>query len=813
MLQPTAQTQELLELVNRIRRAPAAELDLLLNSGDPKIAQALQQFGVDRVRLAQQWSSLTAVAPVAWSAELTTSATGHNQQMIATDVQSHQIPGEKGIYDRAVAAGYVGTRIGENIFAYSESILFGHAGFAIDWGNDSNSIGGIQNPAGHRDLLLSNNYREVGIAITAEDNPNTSVGPLVITQDFGNRTALDRKAWLLGVAFQDLNGDSFYEAGEGVSGIDVEVRLASQPTSAPIIVTTLDAGGYQALLDPGQYQVSFLKNKQLISSQNVAVDANAPSNVKVDLKLADPTISIGSVLAVEGNAGNVFFNFAVNLSNPSLKLVTVNYGTVAQTATLDNDFLNTSGVLNFAPGETSKNIAVSVVGDLTIEEAETFAVNLSGAVNSSISVAQGIGTINNDDVAPPVVPPVVPPVIPPVTSSVPPVTPPVVPPVVSPVTPPVVPPVVPPVTPPVIPPVVPPVTPPVIPPVVPPVTPPVIPPVVPPVTPPVIPPVTSVVPTAVNPFPLFPQVESIASNLLKFTNSGSAFNLKFTPLQRLGAGSDDIGVFAVDDADGRIGTLLPGQAGYLTAALDRSQTIFSTLGGAFFDATASHQLTFQAGQRLRFFAVTDDTIDAAKATLAAGGTLKNLVLGDSGLLPITANGDKLNFAWNGTSSNLLLQAEISNQASETGTALQNKFELLDLRSKAGSVAAAFTVQSEASFKNKVGFYTVDDALTGRVGALLPGDAGYVQAAVGRAVATLDSVSGTVVTNTQNLAGGTILAPFIIANGADTYFAYIGANTDKVDHIKLLGDNRFGFEDMAGGGDRDFNDIVLGVKLS
>ncbi len=749
MLQPTAQTQELLELVNRIRRAPAAELDLLLNSGDPKIAQALQQFGVDRVRLAQQWSSLTAVAPVAWSAELTTSATGHNQQMIATDVQSHQIPGEKGIYDRAVAAGYVGTRIGENIFAYSESILFGHAGFAIDWGNDSNSIGGIQNPAGHRDLLLSNNYREVGIAITAEDNPNTSVGPLVITQDFGNRTALDRKAWLLGVAFQDLNGDSFYEAGEGVSGIDVEVRLASQPTSAPIIVTTLDAGGYQTLLDPGQYQVSFLKNKQLISSQNVAVDANAPSNVKVDLKLADPTISIGSVLAVEGNAGNVFFNFAVNLSNPSLKLVTVNYGTAAQTATLDNDFLNTSGVLNFAPGETSKNIAVSVVGDLTIEEAETFAVNLSGAVNSSISVAQGIGTINNDDVAPPVIPPVVPPVIPPVTSSV----------------------------------------------------------------PPVIPPVTPVVPAAVNPFPLFPQVESIASNLLKFTNSGSTFNLKFTPLQRLGAGSDDIGVFAVDDVDGRIGTLLPGQAGYLTAALDRSQTIFSTLGGAFFDATASHQLTFQAGQRLRFFAVTDDTIDAAKATLAAGGTLKNLVLGDSGLLPITANGDKLNFAWNGTSSNLLLQAEISNQASETGTALQNKFELLDLSSKAGAVAAAFTVQSEASFKNKVGFYTVDDALTGRVGALLPGDAGYVQAAVGRAVTTLDSVSGTVVTSTQNLAGGTILAPFIIANGADTYFAYIGANTDKVDHIKLLGDNRFGFEDMAGGGDRDFNDIVLGVKLS
>jgi hypothetical protein len=71
----------------------------------------------------------------------------------------------------------------------------------------------------------------------------------------------------------------------------------------------------------------------------------------------------------------------------------------------------------------------------------------------------------------------------------------------------------------------------------------------------------------------------------------------------------------------------------------------------------------------------------------------------------------------------------------------------------------------------------------------------------------------VVTNNQNLTGGTILAPYIIANGVETYFAYIGANSDKVDHIKLLGDNRFGFEDLAGGGDRDYNDVVLNVKFS
>lgn len=30
--------------------------------------------------------------------------------------------------------------------------------------------------------------------------------------------------------------------------------------------------------------------------------------------------------------------------------------------------------------------------------------------------------------------------------------------------------------------------------------------------------------------------------------------------------------------------------------------------------------------------------------------------------------------------------------------------------------------------------------------------------------------------------------------------YLGANTDKVDHIQLLGNNTFGFEDLANGGE-------------
>jgi len=69
--------------------------------------------------------------------------------------------------------------------------------------------------------------------------------------------------------------------------------------------------------------------------------------------------------------------------------------------------------------------------------------------------------------------------------------------------------------------------------------------------------------------------------------------------------------------------------------------------------------------------------------------------------------------------------------------------------------------------------------------------------------------------------GSLFATFIIAdanpdnlNGdfSKVYTSYIAGNSDKVDHIRLLGDNIFGFEDLKGGGDNDFNDMIVGASF-
>ena len=51
------------------------------------------------------------------------------------------------------------------------------------------------------------------------------------------------------------------------------------------------------------------------------------------------------------------------------------------------------------------------------------------------------------------------------------------------------------------------------------------------------------------------------------------------------------------------------------------------------------------------------------------------------------------------------------------------------------------------------------------------------------------------------------------NDPRTYFSYIGANSDGADHVRMLGNNVFGFEDLAEGGDKDFNDGIVSVEFN
>jgi hypothetical protein len=114
---------------------------------------------------------------------------------------------------------------------------------------------------------------------------------------------------------------------------------------------------------------------------------------------AAPSISIGDVTIAEGNAGPTSANFMVSLSAPSSRTVTVSYATADDTAkTADNDYVEqTLTTLTFLPGETTKQIGVTINGDGTPEANETFRVNLTNPQNATLLDGSATGTITNDD--------------------------------------------------------------------------------------------------------------------------------------------------------------------------------------------------------------------------------------------------------------------------------------------------------------------------------------------------------------------------------------------------------------------------------
>ena len=91
--------------------------------------------------------------------------------------------------------------------------------------------------------------------------------------------------------------------------------------------------------------------------------------------------------------GTALAAFTVTLSAASSTPVTVAYATSNGTATAGGDYVAASGTITFAPGETSKTIAIVVNGDATAETAETFTVTLSSPSGATLVDGSGAGTI------------------------------------------------------------------------------------------------------------------------------------------------------------------------------------------------------------------------------------------------------------------------------------------------------------------------------------------------------------------------------------------------------------------------------------
>ena len=287
---------------------------------------------------------------------------------------------------------------------------------------------------------------------------------------------------------------------------------------------------------------------------------------------------------------------------------------------------------------------------------------------------------------------------------------------------------------------------------------------------------------------LSPTMDDQLLTIDSLSSTGSA--IRFQPLQLNVDSLSELRIFSTDASGGNAlqiasFSIYPkGQQplGYVAPA--------TTLSGA----------DIKVGTTLRFELVQDGTVQVA--TVSRQPDSGQILLDFGGETQFTAM-----VASQDASTNLL-----------TGGATG-----LDMSALSGPVDVMFSVYREAAYDGMVKFYKTVDA-EGRVAdpvsgeLLLPGEDGYKEAALAQQLdVELTTDNGQVSTFSAVLTGGEFVSMFLIADGtdataSDVYFAHAGINSNNNDHVKQLGNNTFGFEDMSGLGDKDYNDVVVKVDV-
>ena len=250
---------------------------------DPDIQGAYNHFTVDTGELITQFGTQPQSSqPLSFNPMLIEAARLHSQDQFNNIFQGHvsssnpvspNQPGDQ-LRDRANHQNYsMQGSLGENVFANAKSVWEGHVGFDVDWGV---AAFGMQAPPGHRNAIHNVLYREIGIGIVLGTNSNGSatVGPLIVTQDFAYIAG--GNPFITGVVYFDLNNNNFYDLGEGLPGVRVEIAGIDD-----FFAISSTSGGYSVPVPGnGNYEVTFSASK--LSNHVVMSSVSGDLNEKLD---------------------------------------------------------------------------------------------------------------------------------------------------------------------------------------------------------------------------------------------------------------------------------------------------------------------------------------------------------------------------------------------------------------------------------------------------------------------------------------------------------------------------------------------------
>lgn len=258
----------------------------------------------------------------------------------------------------------------------------------------------LTNNVSSPNMVLVDNGYGVGVGIgtiTDDDGRNVTVSSPTFFETESNTTR-NFTIQLTAPMIDDLNLTYRTVNGSAIAGVDyvaiADTNITITGGTNPIInVPVTIIGNYLSEAD---------------KDFNLSVTSTRPgitiSGGKMTIQNDDANLSLNPVSlwqAETNTSQTTTFAFTVNLSHTMDSNVTVHYWTTDGNATsvvgIGQDFNATNGYLTFTPGQTSKPINVTVIGDIMIEGDEYFDLNISNAQGVRITNSQSKGYILDDD--------------------------------------------------------------------------------------------------------------------------------------------------------------------------------------------------------------------------------------------------------------------------------------------------------------------------------------------------------------------------------------------------------------------------------
>jgi uncharacterized repeat protein (TIGR01451 family) len=258
----------------------------------------------------------------------------------------------------------------------------------------------------------------IGVAVAATITDDEAGGPDPTPDDrtSGESTPIDTHPTVSVASASVAEG-----GGQGALALTL-----SRPTGLPVVVPwqTTETGTATPGLDfgastssanfaPGETsgEIVLVVTDDLLDEldETVEVTLGAATGATVDaatatLTITDddaaPGVALADAQAFEEDGSLVF---EVTLDAPSGLVVTVGWETSDGTAQAGPDYVDADGTVEFAPGETSKQVSVSLVDDTVDEDDESMELLVTGTTNAGPTLdGEAVGTILDDDQPPPV---------------------------------------------------------------------------------------------------------------------------------------------------------------------------------------------------------------------------------------------------------------------------------------------------------------------------------------------------------------------------------------------------------------------------